>query len=86
VLVAGGTVGSGLVDAKETGPRMSEHGDARFEPAMAIPFGSLLGTLVGVAVGAIFLDNVGLALVAGAGAGLMIGTVVYALLARSDES
>ena len=66
---------------------MSDDGrEGHFEPAMAMPFGSLIGGLVGLAVGAIFLDDVGLALVAGAAVGGLVGAVVYALLANADES
>jgi len=60
---------------------MSEDG---FEPVMAIPFGLLLGVIVGLLLGPILEVDVGRTLVAGMITGLLLGTVVYALL-QSDE-
>jgi hypothetical protein len=56
-----------------------------FSPVLAIPFGSMIGTGLGVLVGALGLADLAMSLVAGSIVGLLVGVVVFALLSTRGE-
>jgi hypothetical protein len=59
-----------------------------FEPAMAIPFGSLAGMACGLVVGLTLVDDVGRAMGVGITVGSLVGTavyLVYALLVGDED-
>lgn len=56
-------------------------GEGEFEPAMAIPLGSLAGLACGLIVGIFLVEDVGRAIVAGFTVGSLVGTAVYLVYA-----
>jgi hypothetical protein len=52
-----------------------------FEPALAIPLGSLVGMACGLLVGLTLVDDVGRAMVVGVTVGSLLGTAVYLVFA-----